>query len=122
MQKSFFSILVALILIGLGCQNNLTEDEKFDRFTQKYHKVAIKYFPETTANAAIDSLISNDLSEQEILMGVNFCREQLEQLAAFDLENLSPANRKQFIEVFAEVKAHLQKMEAAANDFIPEEQ
>jgi len=109
-----FQWLMIIVLFCASCQATLTEDEKFERFLQKYEKAVYKFFPEETEVLAIDSLISNDLTKGEILRKVEFCRENLEKLSNFDLEKISMENTEKLKGIFTEVKAHLREMEVAA--------
>ena len=109
-----FQWFLAIVVFCASCQAELTEDEKFDRFAQQYEKMVVKVFPNDDANPAIDSLISKDLTKVEILRKVEFCRENLDVLANFDLEKISPENTETLKGIFIEVKAHLKEMEEAA--------
>lgn len=106
-----------LLIIGvfcISCQAELSEDEKFDRFAQQYEKMVERVFPATAQNLSVDSLVAKDLTKTEILHKVEFCQENLDRLANFELEKISPANTEKLKQIFGEVKAHLKEMEKAA--------
>ncbi|MFT4758444.1 MAG: hypothetical protein ACI9XO_001619 [Paraglaciecola sp.] len=109
-----FQWLLAIVVFCASCQATLTEDEKFGRFEQQYEKMVVKFFPDADSDAAIDSLLSKELTKGEILRKVEFCRANLDDLANFELEKISPENTDKLKGIFTEVKAHLREMETAA--------
>mgnify|MGYP000336087148 CR=1 FL=1 len=109
-----------LLLIGLffiACQNELTENEKFERFAEQYEKMVVRVFPERVnlSDNGLDSLTITDLNRVEILHRVDFCLENLDKLSTLELKEISPENTKQLKSIFAQLKLYLRDLEKAAN-------
>ena len=112
-----FTCFIGLVMGGLlstGCQPNMDENQKFDKFAQQYEKMASKVFPATTPEPATDTLAVTLLNKQEVLRKVEFCRENLDQLANFDLQKLNAENTERLKTIFAALKQHLSELEEAA--------
>jgi len=99
-----------------NCGVELTEDERFDKFATKYEKTVEKFFPkkQENRNADIESLISKDIPESELLRKAEFCRKNINQLASFEIENLTAENAAEYEQIFNQLKKQLQEVSAAA--------
>ena len=114
-KRPFFLILISSVLLLFACQTQ-SEDVRFEHFFQTHQKVFAKHFPK--GKYELNNNIGNELTDNELFMDIQFCNEQLDKLARFDLENLSEINLENWKLAFANLKKQLSKIENLSNQKI----
>jgi len=111
MNKHFiFFAIISVAGLWTGCQTQ-SQDARFETFYAVHQKAFAKHFS-SPKYALTDSLAAAKVSDTELFMDVDFCNGQLDKLARFDLEKLSPEHREQWLAAFREVKTQLSQIEA----------
>lgn len=111
----FFAISVFLF----SCQTE-EEDTRFKNYFISYQKLYAMHFPEGQYQLADTNFVKN-LTDNQVFEDVQFCNEQLDKLARFNLKKLSEENRALWKQAFNDMKGRLAEIETWSNNPVEEE-
>lgn len=106
-------LFVGASIAFISCETE-SEDARFEAFLVKHQKMYAMHFPEGQYNLA-DSNFVKQLTDSQVFEDVQFCNAQLDQLARFNLENLSEINQSQLKIIFSDMKGRLAEIENWSN-------